>query len=65
MEPRYGGGKETTYRRRTQVELLEARMIYAEQRRIIFAVLMISVYLVLLLSDFAMTTSLEKQRVSI
>ena len=62
MGMKFGVGKGTSYRQKTQIELLEARMIYAEQRRIIFAVLMISVYLVLLLSDFAVAISLEKQR---
>lgn len=50
-----------THRRAYWFSNIERRMTYAEKRRIIFALLMISVYLVLIVSDFAMTIS-EDQR---
>lgn len=61
MARKYGAGNEMTFHPKTQVQLLEQRMTYAERRRIIFAVLTIAVYLALLLSDFAMTISLDEQ----
>lgn len=54
-------GLEMTRRRAYWFSNIERRMTYAEKRRIIFALLMISVYLVLIVSDFAMTIS-EDQR---
>jgi len=61
MGTKSGGVSARTFPPKSQLQLLEARMIYAERRRIIFAVLTIAVYLALLLSDFAMTISLDEQ----
>lgn len=57
-----GGANVRMFPPKTQYEVLELRMTYAERRRIIFAVAMILVYLVLMLSDFAQIISLDEQR---
>jgi len=61
MGQKFGGVRGTTSRPNTPWDNLDRRMTYAERRRIIFAALTILVYLVLMLSDFAMTISLDEQ----
>jgi len=61
MGQKFGGVRGTTSRPSTPWDNLDRRMTYAERRRIIFAALTILVYLVLMLSDFAMTISLDEQ----
>jgi len=61
MVTKFGRANGPMYPHKSPVELLDIRMTYAERRRIIFAALTILVYLVLMLSDFAMTISLAEQ----
>jgi len=61
MAMKHGVVNVRTYPPKTQYEVLDIRMTYAERRRIIFAVAMILVYLALMLSDFVQIISMEEQ----